>query len=183
MKERQVQTRTQQIIIDSRAKTSGTGDNDYVIDLKGKQSASSNAYSNVFFNNFDSVVGIKVLGVFIKATNDITVAVTDATAIDFVCPQIPQIAQQLSAEHGYVWCRVPLIRNYTGSGVDPSTLQDQWWEAPPSKTQYFPPTSLTQLDISLWTNEATSVKYGTGSEHPNYLIVELTYLDRPQYIL
>ena len=185
MKERKVATRTQQIIIDSRYKKSGS-DNDYVINLRGvggqSGTATQNLYSNVFFSSFDQVVGIKVLGVFIKDTQTVASAVTGATAIDFVCPQIPQMAQQLQAQHGYVWCRVPLTRNYIIGATDP-ILQDQWWEAPSSKTQFFSPRQLSELNISLWTNEATPASYGNGTEHPNYLIVEITSLDRPLDIL
>ena len=180
MKERQVSTRTQQIILDSRFKTSGNN-NEYVIDLKGKQSSTTNAYSNVFFNSFDSVVGIKILGVYIRNTK--VVGTAAITAVDVVCPQIPQIAQQLSGPKGYVWCRVPLIRNYAADTLSDNLLNDQWWEAPTSKTQYFPPTSLTQLDISLWTNNNPPVLWtnvGAGApDNENYIIAELTYLDRP----
>jgi len=172
MKERQVATKTEQIIIDSRYRTKGAN-NDYTISLKGTGSTSSNTYSNVFFSSFDQVVGIRVLGVFIKGTLDGTGS--EVTAVDFVCPQIPKKAQQLSAAHGYVWCRVPLIRNYTG--VDNSALRDQWWEAPPSKTQFFPPQQLTELSISLYSNLLTITDY---TDTPNYLIVEITSLERHQ---
>ena len=183
MKERKVATKTQQIIIDSRYKTSGV-ENDYVIDLKGLQQPTGNTYSNVFFSSFTHVVGIRVLGVMIKDTIDVTPNVTDPTAIDFVCPQIPKTAQQLSATHGYVWCRVPLVRNY--KGANNNNLQDQWWPAPKANTQFFAPQQLSELHISLYTNITTgtgpggSELYGgAGSDaHPNFLIVEITSLDR-----
>ena len=176
MKERKVATRTQQIIIDSRYKNKGTH-NDYSIDLKGVNT-NGNTYSNVFFSTFDQVVGIKVLGVFIKGTQDDTMAVADPSAIDFVCPQIPKIAQQLGAAHGYVWCRVPLILNYTGAAN--TNHRDQWWETPSSKTQYFAPIQLTELSISLYNNLQPSTLYDSGNAdaHPNYLIVEITSLER-----
>ena len=179
MKERKVATRTQQIIIDSRYRKSGF-ENEYVIDLKGLNT-NGTTYSNVFFSSFDQVVGIKVLGVFIKDT--VTDVATEFTAVDFVCPQIPQIAQQLGAAKGYVWCRVPLCNRYQASASN--NIQDQWWEAPHSKTQFFPPRQLSELSISLWTNEKTPVLYGGDEDnsHPNYLIVELTSLDRPLDVL
>jgi hypothetical protein len=178
MKERKVATRTEQIIIDSRYKNSGTHNN-YVIDFKG-MNTDGNTYSNVFFSNFDQVVGIKVVGAFIKGTVDGTAAVTDSTAVDFVCPQIPRPAQQLGAAHGYVWCRVPLIRNY--GGADNNNLQDQWWEAPRTTTRFFQPTQLTELSISLYNNLQPSTLYDSSQPdgHPNYLILEVTSLDREQ---
>jgi hypothetical protein len=190
MIERKVATRTVQIVLDSRYKKSGT-DGDYVINLRGvggqPNTATQNTYSNVFFSNFEQVVGIKVLGVFLKDTAAATTlpvpASPPATAIDIVCPQIPKKAQQLQAQHGYVWSRVPLIRNYNymvNLSVDPgatSVLIDQWWESPPSNVQLFPPQEITELSISLWTNEPTPVIY---ENHPNYLLVEMTVLDRPQ---
>lgn len=177
MKERKVATKTEQIIIDSRYKNSGTH-NDYVIDLKG-MNTNGNTYSNVFFSNFDQVVGIKVLGVFIKGTEDDSPSPTEATAIDFICPQIPKAAQSLSAAHGYVWCRVPLVRNYASSG---NNLQDQWWEGLGGKTRYFAPTQLTELSISLYDNLQPSGLYDSSNAdaHPNYLIVEITSLEREQ---
>ena len=183
MIERAVKTQTQQIIIDSRFRSSGT-ETDYIIDLKGVQdNVGGNAYSNVFYSNFNDVVGIKVLGVFIKATDTITALPADATAVDFICPQIPPMAQQLSGQYGYVWARVPLIRNYTAAAVSPSAiLADQWWEAPPSKTQYFPPQRLTELSITLRPNTTAAPLpvYGDPTNNSNYLIVELTTLDRSQ---
>lgn len=188
MIERKVATKTVQIVLDSRYKKSGT-DGDYVINLRGvggqPNTATQNTYSNVFFSNFDQVVGIKVLGVFLKNT---AAATSDpllpdaATAVDIVCPQIPKKAQQLQAQHGYVWSRVPLIRNYNYivNTPDPgatSIFEDQWWESPPSNVQLFPPQEITELAITLWTNEPTPVIY---ENHPNYLLVEMTVLDRPQ---
>ena len=189
MIERKVATRTVQIVLDSRYKKSGT-DGDYVINLRGvggqPNTATQNTYSNVFFSNFDQVVGIKVLGVFLKEAapdNPETLPPVAATAVDIVCPQIPKKAQQLQAQHGYVWSRVPLIRNYnyrqdvsTEPGAT-SILVDQWWESPPSNVQLFPPQEITELSITLWTNEPTPVIY---ENHPNYLLVEMTVLDRPQ---
>ena len=177
MIERRVPTKTQQVIIDSRYKTSGSS-NAYVIDLKGSH-GSGNTYSNVFFSNFDSVVGIKVIGVFIKNTSNVVAHST--TGIDFVCPQIPKIAQQLSAPHGYVWCRVPLVRNYDPAAA--TVLEDQWWEAPHSKTQYFPPTQLSRLEIFMWTNNDPPSLYYNNVENDNYLIVEFTFLDRHSDVL
>lgn len=184
MIERKVTTKTIQVILDSRYKKSGT-DADYVINLHGvggqPSTSTQNTYSNVFFSNFDQVVGVKVLGVFIKNTAA-EPSTSEATAVDIVCPQIPKMAQQLQAQHGYVWCRVPLIRRYNYIENIPanpgatSILVDQWWEAPPSNAQLFHPRKLSELSISLWTNEATPVLY----EQPNYLLVEMTLLDRPQ---
>ena len=176
MKERKVATKTEQIIIDSRYKNSGTHNN-YVIDLKG-MNTDGNTYSNVFFSSFDQVVGINVLGVYIKGTSDNSISVDDPSAVDFVCPQIPKVAQQLGAAHGYVWCRVPLLRNYTGA--DNNNLKDQWWDAPKSKTQYFAPMQLTELSISLYNNLQPSGLYDSGNAdaHPNYIVVEITSLKR-----
>ena len=172
MKERQVATKTEQIIIDSRYRTSGDH-NDYTISLKGIGSMTSNTYSKVFFSNFDQVVGIRVIGVFIQNTRVDNSSLI--TGVDFVCPQIPKKAQQLSAAHGYVWCRVPITRRY--AWLDGTNLRDQWWEAPYAKTQLFPPQQLTELSISLWGNLPTPELY---SDKDNYLIVEITSLERHQ---
>ena len=183
MIERRVPTKTQQIIIDSRYRTEGDPEK-YVIDLKGIH-GSGNTYSNVFFSNFDQVVGIKVLEVYIENTirrGEFSL-ITRPTAVDFVCPQIPKPAQQLWGPQGYVWCRVPLMRNYNSD--DPSSLINQWWQAPHSKTQYFPPTQLSRLDISLYGNihHIPELFRTEGGEPNNYLIVEITSLDRHSEVL
>ena len=183
MIERRVPTKTQQIIIDSRFRTDGDPNN-YVIDLKGLH-GTGNTYSNVYLSEFDQVVGIKVLEVYIENTITLgPISSTRPTAIDFVCPQIPKPAQQLWGPQGYVWCRVPLKRHYFGD--DLNNLINQWWQAPQSKTQYFPPVQLSRLEISLHTNGPNvSHLYSTmsGSDPNNYLIVEITSLDRHSDVL
>jgi hypothetical protein len=182
MIERRVPTKTQQIIIDSRFRTSGDS-NAYVIDLKGIH-GSGNTYSNVYLSSFDQVVGIKVLEVYIENTQAIAISsTTRPTAVDFVCPQIPKPAQQLWGPQGYVWCRVPLMRHYTAT--DPNNLVNQWWQAPHSKTQYFPPTQISRLEITLYPNSPflTTPFVGALGDPNNYLIVEITSLDRHSDVL
>ena len=111
MKERKSATITQQIILDSRYKTSGT-DGEYMIDLTGLNT-NGTTYSNVFFSNFEDVIAMKVLGVFIKNIDAQRVVADGGIYVDILCPQIPHKGQQLQAHHGYVWCRVPLERTYT----------------------------------------------------------------------
>ena len=185
MIERHVPTKTQQIIIDSRFRTEGDPNN-YVIDLKGLH-GTGNTYSNVYLSEFDQIVGIKVLEVYIENTLRVGYpsTVLMPTAVDFVCPQIPNPAQQLWGPQGYVWCRVPLKRNYISD--EPTCLINQWWQAPCSKTQYFPPTQLSRLEISLFDNIPNVPRLfrpdGGPSEPNNYLIVEITSLDRHSDVL
>ena len=187
MKERKSATITQQIILDSRYKTSGT-DGEYMIDLTGLNT-NGTTYSNVFFSNFKDVIAMKVLGVFIKDTLEARVVPDGGIYVDILCPQIPYKGQQLQAHHGYVWCRVPLERNY--NYIDPragrpatdssmSVLTDQWWQTTDTRTRYFPPHTFKQLDISLkrFTNVSPSALETLVT--PNYLIVEVTRLNRTE---
>ena len=169
-------TRTEQIIIDSQHKLSGTN-NDYIIDLKGINT-NGNTYSSAFLNRFDYVVGIRVLGATIKESLETTTNVENITAVDFVCPQIPLSAQQLSGPLGYVWFRLPLVLNYRGSNS--RNLYSDYFDFPESKTYYFEPTKLDRLSISLYQNSKPPVLYDTtnDSTHRNFFIVEITYLDR-----
>ena len=161
--------KTFQIIIDSKNALPGGTSGNYVIDLKGDNS-SSTTYKNVFYHNFRRIVGIKVLGVLLQQIKDIIPDVNDPSAIDIICPEIPLSAQQLSGPNGYVWHRVALDKNYGGVASSSSDMQDQWWEAPESKTTYFTPTQLSKLSITLQTNEFTPQEV----DYVNYIIVEFT---------
>lgn len=186
MKERKSATITQQIILDSRYKTSGT-DGEYMLDLTGLNT-NGTTYSNVFFSNFEDVIAMKVLGVFIKETSAAEVVADGGIYVDVLCPQIPHKGQQLQAHHGYVWCRVPLERNY--NYIDPrsgrpsptsmSVLTDQWWQTTDTRTRYFPPHTFKQLDISLKRFTTTAPPELQSFDKPNYLIVEVTRLNRTE---
>ena len=145
---------------------SGTG-NVFSVDLS--------ITSNAFVEEMKDVIGIKVVDFFITLVGESGNGTGNSKKyIDIVCPDVPTPGQMLNERNSQILSRIPLERNYEGSG---NYIQhDKQWVSWDRKTNYFNPISIKKLNFRLY--EAGFNTYELLDYKRNfYFTLEITTID------
>lgn len=160
----------QYIIIDSNYITSGT---------KNNFTVSFGFESNTFVQEMKDVIGIKLVDFYVTqvGVND-TGTQNAAKFIDIYCPEIPVAGQMLSEQSGQIFARIPLERNFGGTGdVIVFDKQSKLFNRP---TNLFNPLSIKNISFTLYEYQGDGDYILLKDTTDFYMVLEITTIDHKQ---